>query len=244
MTTRAFTGFELLRTVRNRRFFVLSIGLPLAIYLLVAGSNRGVGDLGGSGLPAPVYFMVGLASFGAIAASLSSGVRIAADRAAGWTRQLRLTPMPARGYLRSKITTGYALALLAIAVLYAAGALLGVRLAPDVWLRMTLLMVAGLVPFAALGIVLGHVLSVDAVGPAMGGATSVLAFLGGAWFPIGNGVLAEVARWLPSYWLVQASRAAIGGSGWPLQGWLVVAAWSVALAALAGYAYRRDTQRV
>jgi len=77
----------------------------------------------------------------------------------------------------------------------------------------------------------------------MGGATSLLAFLGGAWFPVGNGVFADIARWTPSYWLVQASRAALGGGSWPLQGWLVVAGWSVAFAALAGYAYRRDTAR-
>jgi ABC-2 type transport system permease protein len=243
MTALTFTRFELLRTLRNKRFFMLSIGLPLGIYLLVAGANRGVTNLGGTGLSAPLYFMVGLASFGAIAASLSSGVRISADRAAGWTRQLRLTPLPAGAYLRSKVISSYLLALVTIGLLYAAGVLLGVRLPPEAWLRMTLLLIVGLVPFAALGIVLGHALSVDAVGPAMGGATSVLAFLGGAWFPIGDGVLADIARWMPSYWLVQASRAALGGGSWALQGWLVVAAWSVVLAALAGYAYRRDTAR-
>jgi ABC-2 type transport system permease protein len=170
-------------------------------------------------------------------------VRIAADRAAGWTRQLRLTPLPAGAYLRSKVITSYLLALVTIGLLYAAGALLDVRLPVEAWLQMTLLLVVGLVPFAALGIVLGHVLSADAIGPAMGGATSLLAFLGGAWFPVGNGVFADIARWIPSYWLVQASRAALGGGGWPLQGWVVVAVWSVALAALAGYAYRRDTRR-
>lgn len=243
MTALAFTRFELIRTVRSKRFFVLSLVMPLGLYLLIAGANRNVGNLAGTGMSAPLYFMVGLAAFGAIAASLSSGVRIAADRAAGWTRQLRLTPLPARAYLRSKVVSSYVMALLAIGLLYAAGVLLGVRLAPDAWLRMTLLMVVGLVPFAALGVILGHVLSVDSVGPAMGGVVSLLAFLGGAWFPVGDGVLGDIARWLPSYWLVQASRAALGGS-WSVQGWLVVTAWSVAFAALAGYAYRRDTQRV
>ena len=238
------TRFELLRALRSKRFFALSLGLPLGLYVLIAGANRGVRDLAGTGLPATLYFMVGLATFGAIAASLSSGVRIAGDRVAGWTRQLRLTPLPARAYLRSKVVTSYLMALLTIALLYAAGAMLGVRLAPDEWLRMTVLLVVGLIPFAAMGIVLGHVLSLDAVGPAMGGITSVLAFLGGAWFPLGHGALADVAPWIPSYWLVQASRVALGGSAWPARGWLVVAVWSVALAALAGYAYRRDTQRV
>jgi ABC-2 type transport system permease protein len=238
------TRIELQRMLRSKRFFVLTLGLPLGLYLLIAGANRGVRDLAGTGLPAPLYFMVGLATFGAIAASLSSGMRIAGDRVAGWTRQLRLTPLPPRAYLRGKVVTGYLMALLTIGLLYAAGAMLGVRLAPGEWLCMTLLLVVGLIPFAALGIVLGHALSFDAVGPAMGGITSLLTFLGGAWFPVGHGVVADVAPWLPSYWLVQASRVALGGSAWPARGWLVVAAWSVALIALAGYAYRRDTRRV
>jgi ABC-2 type transport system permease protein len=238
-----FTRFELLRTLRSRRFSMLSLGFPLGLYLLIAAPNRGITDLAGTGLPAPLYFMTGMAAFGAIAASLSSGVRIAGDRAAGWTRQLRLTPLSARAYLRSKIATGYGLALLTIAVLFAAGIALGVTLAPAQWLTMTLLLIVGLVPFAALGVVLGHVLSTDAVGPAMGGLTSLLALLGGAWFPLRHDVLAAIGPWLPSYWLVQASRVALGGAGWPAQGWLVIALWSVALAALAGYAYRRDTER-
>lgn len=243
MSGLTFTRFDLLRTVRSRRFFVLSLAFPLGLYFLIAVPSRGVTDLAGTGLPAPLYFMTGMAAFGAIAASLSSGVRIAGDRAAGWTRQLRLTPLPPRAYLRSKIITSYAMALLAIALLFAAGVALGVQLPASAWLRMTLLMIVGLMPFAALGIVLGHVLSTDAIGPAMGGLTSLLAMLAGAWFPLGHGVLAAIAQWLPSYWLVQASRVALDGTGWPPQGWLVVALWSVALAALARYAYRRDTRR-
>jgi ABC-2 type transport system permease protein len=239
MTTLGYTRFELVRALRSRRFVLLSLAFPLVIYLGFAGSNREVANLGGSGMSAPLYFMIGLASFGAMTAILSSGVRIAGDRAAGWTRQLRLTPLSARAYLRGKVITGYAMATLAIAVLYAAGIALGVRLSAADWLQMTALLLLGLVPFAALGIALGHLVGVDAIGPAMGGVTSVLAFVSGAWFPLGHGTLAEVAHWLPSYWLVQAAR----GEGWPLDGWLVVGAWSAVLVALAGVLYRRDTRR-
>jgi hypothetical protein len=42
---------------------------------------------------------------------------------------------------------------------------------------------------------------------------------------------------------VQAAHLAIGGSGWGATGWIVVAAWSLALAAAAMWAYRRDTGR-
>jgi ABC-2 type transport system permease protein len=141
------------------------------------------------------------------------------------------------------VVTAYLMALLVIVLLAVSGTVLGVRLPVLAWLHMIELQLVGLIPFAALGIVLGHVLSVDAIGPAMGGLTALLAFISGTWFPLGNGTLAEIARYTPSYWLVQASRVALGRDAWPLFGWLVVAIWSVALVALAGYAYRRDTQR-
>ena len=60
----------------------------------------------------------------------------------------------------------------------------------------------------------GHLLGVDAVGPAVGGTTALLAFFGGVWFPITSGFLYDVTRALPSYWLTQASHVASGGPGW------------------------------
>ena len=243
MTTLAYTRFELLRTFRSKRFFVMSLGFPLAIYLLIALPNRGVTDFAGTGISAPLYYMVGLAAFGTMAAILSSGTRIAGERAVGWNRQLRTTPLTTRDYLRTKVLTGYLMALLTIGLLYVAGTALGVRLAAGEWLNMTFLMLCALVPLAALGILLGHVLTVDSIGPAVGGLTAILAFVSGTWFPLGHGILNDVGQCLPSYWLVQASRVAVGGQAWPLTGWLVVGVWSVVLGALAARAYRRDTQR-
>jgi ABC-2 type transport system permease protein len=243
MATLAYTRFELLRTFRSKRFFVMSLGFPLAIYLLIALPNRGVTDFAGTGISAPLYYMVGLAAFGTMAAILSSGTRIAGERAVGWNRQLRTTPLTTRDYLRTKVLTGYLMALLTIGLLYVAGTALGVRLAAGDWLLMTFLMLCALVPLAALGILLGHVLTVDSIGPAVGGLTATLAFVSGTWFPLGHGILNDIGQCLPSYWLIQASHVAVGGQSWPLKGWLVIAAWSVVLGALAARAYRRDTQR-
>jgi len=240
-----YMRYELLRTLRNRRFFVLSLAFPLILYLLIAGSQHNVSDLAGTGLSAPLYFMVGLASFGTMVAMLSSGARIAAERAVGWNRQLRITPLSPRTYFRAKVITAYMMALLSLLGLYIAGAALGVRLSADEWLKMTALIVIALVPFAALGILLGHLLTPDSIGPALGGGVSLLAFLGGAWFPIpSHGFLHDVAQFLPSYWLVQASHVALGGHAWPARAWIVMVAWTVVLSALAARAYRRDTERV
>ncbi|MEZ5101792.1 MAG: ABC transporter permease [Thermoleophilia bacterium] len=243
MSRAGYVRYELLRTVRNRRLLAFSLGFPLVLYFAIAAPNRGVGDLGGSGISAPVYFMAGLATFGAMNAVLGAGGRIAAERSLGWNRLLRLTPLDARTYFQAKLVTAYALALVTIGLLYVAGAALGVRLGAGSWVAMTGLMLVGLIPFAGLAVLIGHLVGSDAVGPAIGGTTALLAFLGGVWFPITGGVLHAIAEALPSYWLVQASRVGTGGDGWSATGWIVVAAWSVGTALAAGAAYRRDTAR-
>lgn len=241
MTT--YARYELLRTFRNRRFLVFALGFPLVLYYAIAVPNRSETSLGGSGLSAPLYFMVGLTAFGAMNAVLSMGARIAAERTAGWNRQLRLTPLSTRRYFRIKVLTAYATAAVTIVLLYAAGVTLGVHLQVGNWVEMTALVLVGLVPFAGIAVLMGHLLTNESIGPAMGGTTALLALLGGVWFPIGGG-FQKVAETLPSYWLVQASHVGLGGAAWGATGWAVVAAWSVGAALAAGWAYRRDTQRV
>jgi ABC-2 type transport system permease protein len=240
-----YTRYELLRTLRNRRFFLLSLGFPLVLYFVIVSPNRHVQNFDGSGISFPLYYMVGLASFGTMSAMLSCGARTAAERAVGWNRQLRITPLRPRAYFRVKVLTGYMMAIISLLALYAAGTSLGVSLTADEWLKMTGLILVGLVPFAALGIVLGHMLTPDSIGPAMGGGISLLALLGGTWFPLGgHGFVHDLAQYVPSYWLVQASHIALGGHPWPAKAWAVTIAWTVVLGILAARAYRRDTGRV
>jgi ABC-2 type transport system permease protein len=244
MSSATYIRYELVRTFRNRRFVLFSVGFPLVLFFLIAGPNRNVDNFESTGLSAPLFYMVGLIAFGTMNAMLSSGARIAGERSVGWNRQLRITPLSTRTYFRAKVLTAYLMALVTLVVLYASGIALGVSLSAHEWVKMTLLILVGLIPFAALGILFGHLLTVDSIGPAMGGATALLALLGGVWFPINGGVMGKIAQALPSYWLVQASHVSLGGQGWTTTGWLVVAAWSIGAAALAARVYRRDTKRV
>ena len=242
--TLAYARYELLRTFRNRRLWIFSFAFPLLLYYAIAGPNRGEHSIGGTGIAASVYFMVGLAAFGTMNAVVGSGARIASERAVGWNRQLRLTPLSTRTYFRVKVLTAYVMAVVTILLLYTAGATLGVGLAARDWLEMTALILVGLAPFAAIGILFGHLMTPDSIGPAVGGTTAVFALLGGVWFPITHGALHALAEALPSYWLVQAGHVGLGGKAWGATGWAVVAAWTIACAVLARRAYERDTRRV
>jgi ABC-2 type transport system permease protein len=240
-----YLRYELLRTVRNRRFFILALLFPVALYLLIAAPSRHENDVGGTGLSVPLYFMISLASFGTMNGMLSSGARIATERASGWTRQLRISPLPARSYFRTKVATAYVMALLTLAVLYISGVSLGVSMPAAKWLEVTGMILVALVPFAALGVAVGHLVNPDSVGPVIGGGTALVAFVGGAWFPIpSRGFLHDVALGNPAYWLVRAGRIAIGEQPWGVTGWAVIAGWSVVLTVLAVQLYRRDSGRV
>lgn len=253
MSSATYLKYELLRSFRNKRFFIFSLGFPVIMYFLLAGPNKNDHNFGGSdtvhtGLFAPQYYMVGLLAFGAMIAALAGGARIAAERSVGWNRQLRLTPLSPRAYFRTKVLTSYLMAGCAIVLLYASGSILGVRMPFGQWVHMTWLVLLALIPFAAMGIALGHLLTVDSMGPAMGGGTALFAFLGGTWFPlVGDGLFVHLCQLLPSYWLVRAGQVGLGGGDgdpWGAKGWITMAIWSAAMAAFAMWAYRRDTQRV
>lgn len=241
-----YARYELVRLWRNKRFFVFSLAFPLVLFLVIAESNRHQTiDLGSFKLDFPLYYMVSMAGYGAMIAAIAGGARIAAERSVGWNRQLRLTPLTPRAYFRTKVLTAYLMSLISIALLYIAGISYGVSIEANRWLQMTGLILVGLEPFVALGVLAGHLLTVDSMGPALGGGSAFFGFLGGQWFPLpSSGFLHYLGEGIPSYWLTQASRIGVGGAAWGATGWIVVAAWTAAATSASVWAYRRDTGRV
>jgi ABC-2 type transport system permease protein len=233
--------YEILRTLRNRTTFAVTLALPLVLYYAVAPANRhSLAD----GISFPLYFMAGMAAYGAMFAAVVPGAHTAADRSSGWTREMRITPLRPGTYFSAKVVTSYLVAIPTLVLLYLAGTTLGVRLDATQWLKMTGLLLLGLAPFVVLGIIIGHLASSASLTPVVGGTVVLFALLGGGFGDyFTSGVMHTIVRLLPSYWLVQAGKVARGGGGWPAEGWLVVAIWVVALIPLAVLAYRRDTRR-
>ena len=239
MNTRYYR-YEVLRIFRNRQNFYFSLILPFLLYLFIAGGHRN--DRIGS-LNLPTYFMAGMIAFGGMGAVMSGGARIALERELGWTRQLRISPLSVRAYFRGKVLGCYLTAICTTALMYVAGIFLGVRMPAERWLAMTGLILVSLIPFAALGIMLGHLVKADAMGPIMGGGMSLLSIFGGAFGPIDSPLIHRVAEFLPSYWTVQAGHVALGADPWGTRGWVTTAVWSALLIYGASWAYRRDTGR-
>lgn len=242
MRSSTHVRYEILRTFRNRITLAVTLALPLVIYYSIASGNRHATS---SGIAFPLYFMTGMAAYGAMFAAVSPGAHIAIDRARGWTRQTRITPLRARAYFAAKVLTAYLVALPALALLFGAGASLGVRLGAAQWLEMAGLLLVGLPPFVLMGLILGHLIAGDTLAPAVAGLVMLFALFGGAYGAFfDSGAMLTVVKLIPSFWLVQAGKAALRHRDWPAEGWIVVAAWTAALVPVAVVAYRRDTARV
>jgi ABC-2 type transport system permease protein len=239
-----YVRIELLRVIRSPRFLIFTLVMPLVLYILLSAAY-GTDTIGGA---APLaWFMVSMSVFGAMGGATSVSARIAVERAAGWTRQLRLTPLSGRAYLVAKAATALLVAIPSLLLLYAAGHFVKhVDLPAGTWAEMFGWTVLGLIPFVALGLLLGHVFGNDILGPLSGALYTVLALLGGIWFPVSQmpTAVADLAKALPSYWLAQAGRAPLTGDTIGARGLAVLAAWTVLFGALAIARYRRDTARV
>jgi ABC-2 type transport system permease protein len=239
-----YIRFEMLRLFRNRQNFVFSLIFPVVMFFAIASSGRNKIITGH--VTVARFYMAGMIGFGTLAAVMAGGARIALERQVGWNRQLRLTPLTPRTYLRTKVLTSYLLAVISLLLVTASALVLGVHFSGRDWVKGVALVLVALIPFAALGIMIGHLIKGDAMGPFLGGGISLFSLLGGGYFPIGNGdgFMHYFVRVIPSFWLIQAGKTGVGGQAWTAESWLVVAAWTVVLGAGAMWAYRRDTKRV
>ena len=243
MSTVTHFRYEVLRTLRNRVFYGVTLALPLLLFYGVASGQRHAMV---NGTRFPLYFMTAMAVYGSMFAAVGPGARIARDIAGGWTRQLRITPLRARTDLAAKVITAYLLALPTLVLLFVAGASLGVRLSASQWLEMAGLILIGLAPFVVIGFVLGYLMPVDALAPALGGIVVLFSLFGGVYgFELAkSGPLFDVMKALPSYWLVQAGKTVVMSTGgWPAEAWIVIVVWTIVLVPVAGLAYRRNAAR-
>ncbi len=131
--TVTYLRLELLRTYRNIRYLLFTLGIPVILFLVIGGAFDNQRVLGVSG---QTWYMINMATFGALGAVLGVGARIAVERDAGWNRQLRLTPLPPEGYVVGKVIVGMLLALPSLLLVCATGFLTGeVHLAALQWVE-------------------------------------------------------------------------------------------------------------
>ena len=238
----AFLRLEIVRQFRNRDALVWRLGLPAGLYVFfraVFGS-----DGTSEGLPSDTTALVIFAVFGTLAAGLySTAPALAQERATGWLRQLRVTPLPAAATVAGKVAAAMAYALPAIALVAVAGAATqGVELGLGAWVELTWLLWVATAPFAALGVLIG--LTIPNAEPAQSAASAamiVLWVLGGMLTSPSDlpGALEAIAHTLPTNAAAELGWAAARAEVIPASALAVVVVWTGALGALGALAWRR-----
>ncbi|MFF4715505.1 ABC transporter permease [Streptomyces eurythermus] len=236
---------ELVRALRNRKFLFFTVIYPSALFLLIAGNADSHTEVDGTGLTLPTYMMVSMASFGALTATLmGNSERIAKERESGWVRQLRLTPLPGRGYVLAKTAGAAVVSLPSIVIVFAVAAVVkDVRLDAWQWLALSGAVWAGSLVFAALGVALGYLATGDAVRPITMIIYFALSMLGGLWMPTTTFPqwLQDIARWLPTHAYAALGRAIEQSQAPHAQDIAVLVASFVLFAGGAAWLYRKDT---
>ncbi|MFF0741398.1 ABC transporter permease [Streptomyces sp. NPDC004111] len=241
---KALISLEIRRSLRNKKFLFFSVIYPSALFLMIAGP-QGNGKVPHTNLSMGAFYVVAMASFGALTAVLmGNSERIAKEREKGWTRQLRLTTLPGRGYVLAKMAGAAVVTLPSIVIVFVVGALTkDVRLEVWQWIALTGVIWIGSLCFAALGVALGYLVSGDAVRPVTMIIYFGLSILGGLWMPatVYPDWLQSIAEWLPTHAYAGLGQSVVLGSAPGAQDVLTLAGYFVLFAAGAAWLYRKDT---
>ena len=238
-----FLRIELRRLLRNRRTVVFTLVMPPMFFLIFgAAGNYRTASAGHGNVTA--YVMISMALYGAMLATTSGGAMVSVERAQGWSRQLRLTPLRPSVYIAIKVAVAMVLGLASVVVVYLVGLAEGAHADVGVWIVTGLTAWLGSIVFAAFGLFMGYLLPAENVMQILGPVLAVLSFAGGLFVPLGDGVFATIGKVTPLYGLAELVRAPLVGDGVTVTSVVNVVLWAAVFGAGAVWRFRRDTARV
>ena len=235
-------AFQVRRVARNRQFLFFTVLLPALFTVFFTKIFGGQAATAADYQDVAAAFMVSMMAYGAIGAALGATIRISFDRASGWLRQLRVTPVPQTHVVAVDVAVGALLTLPSLLTVALVGRFVnGVQLGLDTWVGLVGVLWIGSVAFVALGLLLGLSLDEKAAGGAMGLVSVVLATLGGLWVPVEvfPESLQVLARFLPSYWYAELGRDVAAGTPPAPVAVLALVGFTAVFAALAVLVARR-----
>ncbi len=237
---------EVRRLLRNRRTVLFSVLAPV-LFFLAFGLNKAYANESEGHGNVSAFIMVSMALYGAVLATTSGGAMVSIERASGWSRQLRLTPLSPAAYIVIKMLTALVLGLGSVVAVYAVGALTGKPSMPGyLWIVTGLCVWIGSLVFAAFGLFMGYLLATENVMQILSFGLVLFSFAGGLFIPLSQfpHVLQTIAEFTPLYGLNQLVHAPLLGGGIHVA-WVANAViWLAIFAGGAAWQFRGDTARV
>jgi ABC-2 type transport system permease protein len=239
--TLALTKAELMRLLRNKRYFIFTLAFPVVLYLLLGRQVTG----NANGVAFAAYYMVAMSTFGAFSGALNGNAqRISQEKKEGWIRQLRLTPLPPNAYVVAKVLTSLATTVPSIIIVLVLGRFYGnVHLPAWEWPVIAVTVWFGSTIFAALAVAIGYRFAPEQVQPVAFVIYFVFAILGGLWFPL-SGVLGNIGKFTPTYQAVKIATDVMQGVSVPAGLAIGLVVWLAIFIGLATFAVRATAETV
>lgn len=239
--------YEFLKVFRMPAYVLPSLGFPALFYVLF-GISFGGGRPAGP-IPLSAYLLATYGCFGVIGAALFGfGVGVAIERGQGWMLVKRASPMPLSAYFTAKIAMSLLFGVLIVAILFGLGAAFGgVDLPAATWAALAGALLAGSLPFCAMGLALGYLAGPNSAPAVVNLLYLPMGFASGLWLPIQilPRFFRELAPYLPAYHYAQLALktlgADVGGSVTVHLAYL--AGFSAVCLAIARLGFRRDEDR-
>src|ERR1700733_16248520 len=165
--------YEFLTRLRLRAYSISTISFPLMFYVLF-GLVLNPKDAAVGGIAIATYLIPSYGTFGVMGASLfGTASGLAAERGLGWLQVKRASPMPPFAYFAAKVALGMIFSAVVVSLLLLLGVLFGgVHLTLTNAAELVATLVAGSLPFCAMGLAIGYF-----VGPNSSVATINLIFI-------------------------------------------------------------------
>jgi ABC-2 type transport system permease protein len=237
---------ELLRFLRSPIFSVFTLALPVVFYLFF-GIPRAAGQI--AGVPGGTYLMASFAAYGVANVMLFTfGMGVAVDRGRRADALMRATPLRPGVFMLARVVVAVLFGVAALAAVSVFAVLTGgVRMEPARWAAFVGWLLVGALPFLALGLAIGYLVSANAAAAVVNLVGLTLYFASGIFVPVGQlpRFVAAVAPYLPTYRYGQLAWGAVGAAGTDPAAvdlaWL--AAYLVIFLAIALRAYRLEESR-
>lgn len=248
--TLTYLRIELARKLRNRRTLFFTLLFPVLMFVIIGYPQRDepltATPLADGGVSVGAYIMVSMAMYGAMMSATQTGASVAVERAQGWSRQLRLTPINPLVNVVIKMIAGLALGLVAVAATYVAGSISGIQLSAAQWVVTGVAgwLLAGAV-FTTLGLMVGYMVPGENAAQVTSLVIVLFSFLGGLFYPLSTmpDFMQTIAKFTPVYGISELARAPLTGEGFDLAALVNALVWLAVFLVGTVVFFRRDTKR-
>ena len=211
--------YEFLKNLRLRVYSLSTILFPLMFYVLfgLVMGNQNIGPV-----RTTTYMIATYGTFAVMGAALfGTAAGLAAERGLGWLQVKRASPMPPFAYFTAKVAMSMTFGAVTVLLLLLLGTTFGgVRLGLVDVGKLVATLVAGSLPFCAMGLAIGYFVGPNSAPAIINIIYLPLSFCSGLWVPFMflPKVMRQIAMFLPPYHLSQLALGIVGAGG-PESNW-------------------------